>query len=1386
MLRSCSGVRGAIALTLILTPVAITLSATPRAIAQSITAASDGTGTIVTIDGQTYHIQGGSQAGANLFHSFQDFGLSTGEIANFLSDPGIVNIFGRVTGGNASIIDGLIQANPNLYLMNPAGMVFGANAQLNVGGDFLATTADRICFEDGCFNAVGLNDYGALLGTPTTFGFLQAQPGSIVNAGTLEVLKGKSIQLLGGTVVNLGAIAAPDGGITIAAIPGSRNVHLRAPGSLLSLEVADTVLTQSISPLDLPSLLASAPTELQAKAIETPLGNVALLGTVQAEQVDLYAAGSVERDATAQIQGDTRVVRFSESGENPNQVVVIDRRADNPEELLYGAAAGTVSQIIETDEDGIAVITEQLGEISDAVGELDSVAIVAEGNEGNFWLGNQWIRAENINDYAAQLQTWGAALAESADLLLYSCFTALGETGGALVASLADLTGADVAASVDVTGSANYGGDWVLETSTGNIEANNPFTVETLTDWDGKLATFTVATATQADLEAAIVAANGLAGADEIRFAPGVTSIGLSSALSTITEDVTITGDGTNVTVKRDSGSFRIFTISADSATLENITIQNGNINTGNGGGISHMGSGTLTLSNATVRDNVASGDGLYQGGGIFSNGDVILSSSQVTGNRVNGSSQGKGGGIYAAGSITLSSSTVSGNSSNGDGGGVQGNTVTLNSSTVENNIADDDGGGIFGNTINLTNSTVANNTAYDDGGGIRGNTITLTSSTVSGNVSYATSEGGGGGIYGNTITLINSTVSGNSASYEGGGIFSGGGVTLTNATIANNTADNNGGLYIGGTPSNTIANTIIANNQATSSPDISADLGGSTVQNSLIEDTDGVTGLALTNGINGNIIGQDPLLGPLQNNGGSTATHALLTGSPAIDAGDNSLALDLSNATLTIDQAGNVRIANGTVDIGAYEVQVDEVIGVLPSTCEFNCTIDPRPEPPDPQEPDEGTSLLDSGAEEADDQIGNDFSDFANPEPLTIAQMQDILQDIQGQTGVKPALIYFTFLPSEVAQQQPTETLLASASSDLGDLLSQDLTGASAQDELQVILVTPQGDPLVQRTAGITRAQMNSQVRRFRRGLLNPNGQRYLRPAQQLYDWLIRPLQPQLAAQGIENLSVIAAEGARSLPLAALHDGDRFLIEQYSVGQMPSLSLVDWRYQPLEGANVLAMGASEFAVQGPLPAVPTELALITQQRADQTYLNGQFNYDNLAAEAGDRDFQILHLATHAAFQASAPEDAYIQLWGQERLQLQDLRELGFARDPAIELLVLSACETALGDADAELGFAGAAVQAGVKSVLASLWQVSDLGTLVLMDTFYEAVAEPNVTIKAEALRQAQLALLRGEVTLQNGFLSGTPLPPELTRYGDPDLTHPFYWSGFTLVGSPW
>ena len=161
----------------------------------------NGAGTVVNPQGNQINITGGTQAGANLFHSFRDFNVNSAQVANFLSNPQIQNILARINGGNPSMINGLLQVtggNSNLFLMNPAGIVFGQGASLNVPASFTATTANQIGFGNNLFNAFGDNNFSALVGNPDSFIFTTNQAGSIVNGGNLAVGSGQNISLIAG------------------------------------------------------------------------------------------------------------------------------------------------------------------------------------------------------------------------------------------------------------------------------------------------------------------------------------------------------------------------------------------------------------------------------------------------------------------------------------------------------------------------------------------------------------------------------------------------------------------------------------------------------------------------------------------------------------------------------------------------------------------------------------------------------------------------------------------------------------------------------------------------------------------------------------------------------------------------------------------------------------------------------------------------------------------------------------------------------------------------------------------------------------------------------------------------------------------------------------
>ncbi len=235
------------------------------AIAQvQIVPANNGTGTVVLPNGDRIDIRGGTTSGngANVFHSFQGFNVQTGQTANFVVLPQVQNILGGVTGGDPSVINGTIQvtgSNANLYLLNPAGFIFGNNAQLNVNGSFTASTARTAWFGDRNLDIYNPN-YSNLTGNLTGLEFDPNNPAAIVNSGNLTVDEGKSVTLAASTVVNTGTISAPNGSVGIVAIPDGR-LRLNVGVEGLSFEFPQPKDAQGndlpVKALDLPSLLTT-------------------------------------------------------------------------------------------------------------------------------------------------------------------------------------------------------------------------------------------------------------------------------------------------------------------------------------------------------------------------------------------------------------------------------------------------------------------------------------------------------------------------------------------------------------------------------------------------------------------------------------------------------------------------------------------------------------------------------------------------------------------------------------------------------------------------------------------------------------------------------------------------------------------------------------------------------------------------------------------------------------------------------------------------------------------------------------------------------------------------------------------------------------------------
>lgn len=291
-----------------------------------------------------------------------------------------------------------------------------------------------------------------------------------------------------------------------------------------------------------------------------------------------------------------------------------------------------------------------------------------------------------------------------------------------------------------------------------------------------------------------------------------------------------------------------------------------------------------------------------------------------------------------------------------------------------------------------------------------------------------------------------------------------------------------------------------------------------------------------------------------------------------------------------------------------------------------------------------------------------------------------------------------------------------------------------------------------------VPQAEVTVTTRRLRIALEQPtSGEQYLKPAQQLYGWLLGPADEWLKSQKVTTLVFVPGGALRTVPLAALHDGSQFVIERYAVATTPAISLIP-SLKVSVSQRVLLAGITQ-SVQGfaALPNVDQEMRTVRTTYPAQVLEDQSFSKASISADLAKPGFSIAHLATHGEF--SGDHRQSFVLTYDSRLTMDGLQKALGLRQSPLDLLVLSACSTAAGDDRAALGLAGVAVQSGAKSALASLWSISDQATAALMTVFYKDL-KGGVDTKAESLRDAQLALLHS-----------------------PGFRHPSYWAPYLMIG---
>ncbi|MEQ9548328.1 MAG: CHAT domain-containing protein [Coleofasciculus sp. G3-WIS-01] len=419
-----------------------------------------------------------------------------------------------------------------------------------------------------------------------------------------------------------------------------------------------------------------------------------------------------------------------------------------------------------------------------------------------------------------------------------------------------------------------------------------------------------------------------------------------------------------------------------------------------------------------------------------------------------------------------------------------------------------------------------------------------------------------------------------------------------------------------------------------------------------------------------------------------------------------------------------------------------------------------------------------------ADSDVRFDFRDRINPLHRDFAQYQlervERLPVTEAQLEIESALKTIEALQlAELQNYFGNDCLLTPISQESVEQLVGDDTAIFRSiifNNHTAILLTLPNAPTQLKWINIDSQTLRETVNQFRRGLERRRDLIYdPKPAQNLYDWIIRPFITDLDAAGINTL-VFSQDGIlRSIPMAALHNGESFLVETYAIATTPSLTLTAPQHLTDESLQVLALGLTAKAtVNGQtFPALTNVKSELQQLESlfpgSKTLLDDDFTRDRLQAELNQTVYPILHIATHGQFSA-VPEDTFLVTGNNNKLTLKDLettiRQVSQGAD-AVDLLALTACQTAVGDERATLGLAGIAVQAGAKTALASLWFIPDASTKTLITEYYHNWSNPGIS-KAQALSRAQRKLIQA----QNS--------PEINN----QYAHPAYWAPFILIGN--
>ena len=409
------------------------------------------------------------------------------------------------------------------------------------------------------------------------------------------------------------------------------------------------------------------------------------------------------------------------------------------------------------------------------------------------------------------------------------------------------------------------------------------------------------------------------------------------------------------------------------------------------------------------------------------------------------------------------------------------------------------------------------------------------------------------------------------------------------------------------------------------------------------------------------------------------------------------------------------------------------------------------------------------------------ELDDLLQDENFSLSRNQDILAKVSREAGIQPAVVHIKMEP---------ESIVFSVIPAKGEPFQERVW-------FQGVALDSSGEVTISQRSNRA-IEMIEELRYLLRHEISEMEELVSFYLTELYQYLIAPIEDKLG--DTDTLLFSVSEELRHIPFSALYDeaSEQYLVEKYAVSLIPSISLIQHDYNPsFVNSPILAMGATDFSnhpqyEQASLPSVALEISFLKSFFGANTFLNENFTSEILIEERRKKPYEIVHFSTHAKLINET--EARLYFWDRVHT-LESLRDLNWNDGKPIELLVLSASETALGNDREELGIAGLTVRAGVKSAIAALWDVDAKAMFVLMTQLYENLLRAKTEdgrspTKAEALRQAQIAMIRGEVRIEDGqVVWQNPDGEEIAiaiEAGYIDLSDLKYWAGFTLVGSPW